>query len=306
MPRHTTYMLVAVLLILAVAPWIVSSCAAEPLIPEELRLERVYFEATVDAGQQARMQEERDAPSSFGIVPLGTISPEDAPTPTPVQIVITPTPEPIEEQEDEAEADLLEDESELAEAANSTTSSTVLKVETSVAAETPVPTARIIIIRSEAAQPTALPAVTESDTLTTTEEITTVASIALPLNMVAVEDLITEQMLAMQVQQDVADTALSNLTITFTPEGVQAMGSVVLLGGIRQPLVAIGTFVVENDSLVTKVSSIRLGRLDVTERYRGQLEAGVNSSLYRLLPQRYVQSFELSHGELLVHSQVRQ
>jgi hypothetical protein len=175
MPRHTTFMLAGFLLLLAVAPWIVSSCAVEPLIPDEVRLERQNFEATVEAEQQRFMDPQRQAPSTIEIVPLGTIATEDAPTPTSAAIIVTPTPEPLEEEEDGAEAEIIRDESEPEQPEDSASSSTVVKVQTSIAVETPLPTARLIIVRSEATQPTALPTVTASEALTATAEITAAA-----------------------------------------------------------------------------------------------------------------------------------
>ena len=108
-----------------------------------------------------------------------------------------------------------------------------------------------------------------------------------------------------QVEQDADDASISDLHIHLTPEGVTATGRVSILPGIKRPIEVKGTFAVENDSLVMKVTSILLNDIDVTDQYRAQLEDEVRWGLYQLLPQRYVRSYELAEGQLIVHSEVR-
>jgi hypothetical protein len=129
---------------------------------------------------------------------------------------------------------------------------------------------------------------------------------ALPSGLVDIEDVITEAMLTEQAKQDADDDSLSDLTVRLTDEGVTAIGFITVFPGIRQQLDVSGTLVVENYSLVFEVASIELEGRDVTERYRAQLESRINTSLYRLLPQRYVQSYELADGEIRVESGIRQ
>jgi hypothetical protein len=285
------------LLMIAGMPWFVSSCTVEPILPEELRLEPTTFQETVSALQDHGGDDQRKTPSTIQVVPLGTVPPKDVPTSTPISIEITSTPEQTEEpvseemKEDDAPA---QDPSNQAESTDSTPASVVVRVQTSVAVETPVPTTRVLIVRSESAALTTIPGGTESETMTTTETLTDINVLAVPPNMVSTEDLITEEMLSEQIQHDAADPTLSDLRITLLPEGVRAEGAITLIGGIQQPLTVEGGFAVENQSLVAQIESIYLGSLNVTDRYKSQLEAGINSSLYRLLPQRYVESFSLS------------
>ena len=146
---------------------------------------------------------------------------------------------------------------------------------------------------------------TETHTASDTESVTDTLSPSLPLGLIDTEDVITEEMLTQQARQDTSDDSLSDLTIKPTPEGISAAALVTILPGIERRVQVTGTFAIENYSLVVKVSSIQFDGLDVTERFRGQLESSINSSLYRLLPQRYVQSYELADGEVRVHSKVR-
>jgi hypothetical protein len=123
--------------------------------------------------------------------------------------------------------------------------------------------------------------------------------------MVDVQDVITEAMLSSQAQQDGANDVVKGLVITLQPEGISAVGRVTVFPGITRPIEMRGTFAVEEDRLVTHISSILFDGHDVTEQYRSGLEERVNWSLYKLLPQRFVESYQLSFGQMTVYSQVR-
>jgi hypothetical protein len=139
----------------------------------------------------------------------------------------------------------------------------------------------------------------------TAKAIVTTDGPPLPSGLVDTEDVVTEESLTQQVQEDLDDGSLSELTISLSPDGVQATAIVERLRGVRQRIEAEGTLAVGDYLLVVEVSSIELDDLDVTDLYRGELESRINSSLYRLLPQRYVQSYELAVGEVRVWSKVR-
>jgi len=235
---------ICVLLGLAIMPWVLSSQSSRPLLPDALRREPEYYEATRAAAEATAINDMRKAPSTVT-----------------VRIVVTPA--------------------------------------------APTLTAPRIVVRSETelASPTETPV-----ELPTVPPIQTRPGTVLPASppgMVTTEDVITEEMLTEQVKQDAGNGALSNLSISLAPEGISAVAVVTLLPGITRRIEASGTLAVENYSLVVKVSSIQLDGRDVTENYREQLENSLNSSLYRLLSQRYVQSYELRDGEIRVYSKVR-
>lgn len=277
--------LVCFLLILAMVPWIISSCAPRPLLPAELREAPGSYETAVVLTQQAEIDWMRTATSIPNVFVIGTIkvteepgvgSPAAAPDTTPAtSLALTPT-------------------NEVAQSISS------VAVHTIVAASSPTATALRIVIPAEAspetpaATPEALP----------TEGSVASSGPALPSGLVNTEDVITEELLTEQMARD-AEGSLSDLTIRLTPDGFDAISVVTVLPGVQWRIEAQGAFAVENYSLVVKVSSIQSDGLDVTERYRGQLESSANTSLYRLLPERYVQSYELGDGEIRVYSKVR-
>ena len=73
MSRSVTAILACTLLVLALAPWIVSSCASQPLMPESLVQERTYYEATVDMARTATRVAERMGDSDRRVVVIGTV-----------------------------------------------------------------------------------------------------------------------------------------------------------------------------------------------------------------------------------------
>ena len=126
-----------------------------------------------------------------------------------------------------------------------------------------------------------------------------------PPGLVEVEDILTERMLVEQANRDMDNGTLSDLDIQLTADGFVATAKTHLVGLLNGDVVAVGRFVVENESLVVKVSSIKVNGVDVTSQHRATVEDSVTSSLYRLLPERFVQSFVSSGDELIVQSLAR-
>jgi len=326
MRTPTAFAFVTVLLLLAVMPWAISSCAQQPLLPDDLRERPTRYQMTVDTSQNATREAERAATSAPPkIVPLGTVavtpesgipaSPTESPTATLVATGPTIAPTlPIS-------------------AAVSLTpgveSSTIVVVGTTVITNTPEATPRVLVIRSTSGvadatnTPTITPTLAPSTPITGTQAITGSLPVATatpvppvvvapppvgpptPSGMVDVEDVLTQEMLAAQMTKDAEGTDLSELTVALDRNGVSATGIVRIFPAFRRPITATGNFAVENESLVVKIAQILFNGRDVTEEHRAELESNVNSSLYRLLPQRYVQSFEMEDGQVIVRSKMR-
>ncbi|MEM7536321.1 MAG: hypothetical protein AAF639_29320, partial [Chloroflexota bacterium] len=119
------------------------------------------------------------------------------------------------------------------------------------------------------------------------------------------QDILTEQMLIEQLQAEADDLTFSDLSLEFSPDGIYAAGDVELSFGLKRPIKTWANFAIENESLVVDVTTIEFNGIDVTDRFQGQVEEKVNSSLYRLLPERFVQSYELAEGEVTVLSRMR-
>jgi len=305
MRSHVAIILVCVLIVLAMMPWIVSSCAQRPLLPDELRQERENYTATVSAAQGATIEALRRAPSTPKVIIIGTVTPArytKGPVPSPAihtRSIATPGSSQTSEGAVPRSTMMATPTGTPAEP------SSIITVNTVVVVESPTLTPRRVVVRSEASPEGLIEVPIETPTVSATESITDTLSPALPSGLVDTEDVITEEMLTEQVKRDAGDYSLSDLSIKLTSDGISAIALVTIFPGIKRRIEANGTFAVENYSLVIKVSSIRFDGLDVTERYRGQLESSINSSLYRLLPQRYVQSYELEDGEIHVYSKVK-
>jgi len=126
-----------------------------------------------------------------------------------------------------------------------------------------------------------------------------------PIGLVDIEDLITAEALNRQLKADAEGSKLTELTVSLSPNGIHADGVIALFPGVQQPVVADGTFEVEDYSLTVKILSITIGDVDVTQKYYEQLKSRVETSLYRLLPGRYVQNFQMSDGAVTVYSKIR-
>ena len=126
-----------------------------------------------------------------------------------------------------------------------------------------------------------------------------------PFGMIDVEDTLTEEMLAEVLKQDEAGDDLTDVHVFIFPEGIKVTAKFDVIIGIKQDILAMGTFAVENDNLVVKIQSIELEKVDVTQLYKKKVESRVVTGVYKLLPRRYVQDFTLRNGEIVVYSKMR-
>ena len=126
--------------------------------------------------------------------------------------------------------------------------------------------------------------------------------VPIPAGLADLTDVITSQMLADQVRQDAPELPLSGLVIDLSDRGFVASARMGLSPSLSRPVLIRGDLAVVDHSLVVQVESILYGDSDVTSQYRSQVEDRINSSLYRLLPQRYVTGYEVEFGQLNVLS----
>lgn len=316
MRKVTTITLAAICVALSALPWLLSGCASQPLIPEALLEERIRYTETVAAARAATSDAMRSATSSRKVVPLGTVATGEGPA------IVTVLPQPTEGRSSPSPASAADSQpSEIATAAVTASaiptpiSSSGITVYTVVVPSTVTMVVKTVVVRSEPSPvlspetPTATaPVATETATVTpapptqpvamTPQEAIAGSSSA----MVEVEDVIGEQALTDTIKELEGADTLSDLALVISPHGVVAVASATIFPGISRPIEVTGEFAVENDSLVVKVSSVLLDGADVSERYRWQIETSVNSSLYRLLPERHVQSFEVLNGSVHVRS----
>lgn len=330
MAARSAYLLITLLLLLALTPWAISSCAQQPLLPEDLRQQPTRYQMTVDTSQNLTREAERAATSAPPkVVPLGTLAatpeqetpvpPAEAPAETFTNTLSAAAPAITPTLPISAELSLAPP-----------VESTVVIVSSAVMTDTPEATPRVIVVRSQSgvadptATPTTTPTLAASASLTATQGMTTTqpaptatpippvvvapatgAGPPTPSGMIDVEDILTDAALTAQMAKDAQGTDLSELSVFLDRNGVAAAGIVRIFPVFRRPITAIGHFAVENESLVVKITQILFNGADVTEEHRDALESNVNSSLYRLLPQRYVQSFEMGAGQVIVKSKMR-
>lgn len=347
MSMRMALILTTALLVLALSPWIVSSCASRPLVPDAYAAERNTYETRVADSQLATRTAERLQPGEVNVVVISALddaefvedSEEIASPPSPTAELAS-TAEPTATAEVTSTLELtpvadfeagVEDlpatpATVISETRTTPTatvmvtrtqipvstgeSSTTVRVIGTVTAPVPLTTTIRVVVQSEPTAPA--PTTTPTGTLGTASTddppaLATPSRPPLPAGMVEAEDIITESSLRDQLAADAAgsDLVLGDLAVSLDSDGVRATAMVETLLGVSQPVDVTGTFAVENDSLVFQVSVIRLNGKNVTSLYRGQLVSSVNSSLYRLLPQRYVKSFTLGDGQVLVNSLTR-
>lgn len=291
---------------------------------------------TVDTSQNLTREAERAATSAPPkVVPLGTL----AATPvqeTPIPLTETPTETPTVMVDEAASAITATLPISVQVSLTPAVESTVVIVSSAVMTNTPEATPRVLVIRSQSgvadststptgtpalaasAPPTTTQGMTITQKMTTTHPVSTATPVPpvvvapspgagppTPTGMVDVKDILTEEALAAQMTKDAEGTDLSELSVSLDLNGVAAAGIVRIFPAFRRPITATGHFAVENESLVVKISQILFNGRDVTEEHRAALESNVNSSLYRLLPQRYVQSFAMEQGRVIVQSKMR-
>lgn len=296
------------LLLLAALPWVIASCSPVPIFPEELQAERSHYEATVEAFRDAANATRRAEPSTHKVVPVGTVAPSSVITPTAtvptIEVIATPepdaspvnTPTPVVTQAIQLSDQTTRDSS----SAVTITGRTVLTA-TEPISQTEALTSMVIVVQSDPseASPTKVRETSDADPAEAG------GAPPSPPGLVDLEDVITTQMLAEQISSDASDVPLSELAIDISDRGFNAAAKLTVLPGLSRPVNVKGRFTVENSSLVVKIESIIYDNKDVTTQFRGQVEDRINSSLYRLLPQKYVTSFEVDYGQLVVHSQGR-
>lgn len=305
------FLITILLLFLAALPWIIAACAPDPMMPESLLVERSRYDTVVVTAQAATIEAQRAEPSKRKVVPVGTVlvspvaaSPALTPTATVLAIEIITTPEPPTPTENESTpvaTQVIQLSDQTTKDSSSTvtvTGRTVLTASESIS-QTETLTSVVIVVQSDS------PATT---TPTKVNETPGAASIEaenappIPAGLVDLKDVITTHMLVDQVALDSANVPLSDLIIDITDRGFTASARLGLIPGFSKPVIVTGELAVKNNSLVAQVDSITYGDSDVTGQFRGQVEDGINSSLYRLLPQRYVTSYEIDFGQLVVHS----
>lgn len=320
------------LFVVASAPWLVSSCAPQPLLPLQLSEERAQYETRVAVAQQATLAAQRAATSlPPKVVPIGTLSPDLATAVSTATINVPPAPltatvpltattgmttsNPITSTSQVTPSVPLSAEilglatAVMPTATGGNSSARILSSATVTQTGTPV--SAVVVARattspdpSQAATVQAVTGMPVSATVSTTATAQTAITPTPPINtrgMTAVEDIITEEMLREQVQNGDTDGSFSDIVVRITPDGLRVTGNAVVML-LQRRFTMTGTFVIENESLIVNVDSIRLNGLDVTSQYRVQLESEIRSQLYQLLPQRFVQSFTLEDGQIVVQS----
>jgi len=266
MQKTIAAVLAIILVVLALLPWVVRATRPQPLLPEELRQARQHYEATVEAAQDGTITAIRQATSVPNIRIIGTVAGG-------ATVESRPEPAPMPEP---------------------TLETIIIVVQNTLPATEPPPASTL------PPEATAIVGATES-TLTNS----VVGGPPLPATLIPVEDTITEVQLAEQIRLDAGSSTLPNLSLTITPDGIRAASVVTIFPGIEQQIEAGGVLDIENYGLVFRAEYVQLNGEDVSARYRESLESQINTSLYRLLPGRFVQSYALGIGEIRVQSGVR-
>jgi len=254
------------LFILALLPWILTRFQPQVLIPDDLIQEQLHYEQTVAAAQEATIEAMRQVTSVSHIRTIGTVAA--------TEVVKKETTEAINE------------------------SSTVIISTTTIqdATRTVEPTLEDIPLESQ---------ITPTPNLSLCTSVEDGVFPATPAILNDVEDILTAEEITEQLTTDASESDFSDIKVFLSEDGVRITSVLTVLPGITQLVEAIGVFIVKNDSLKVIFYSITADDVDVTEQHCKQLQSRMDSSLYRLLPERYVQSFVLSEGKIVVYSKVR-
>lgn len=316
-PRFALLLAIS-LLVFASLPWLISSCSSEPLLPEDIRQAPVYYESTAEASRSATMEAQRQEPGTRKLIVVGTVSPRDE------TLATTSTPEPVE-------------------SSAIVTDNATIPIPATVSIESPSPglgTSSTIVIKStqvvttpNTLTSTTAPSATVTTPLSTTAPLTPTAAVTRvvitasgtepdrpdsaggsstpsagmpgrPGGLVKTIDMISPEMMADQVVKDAVDVRLSDVDITFTEEGFNATATATALTR-KMPVELHGSFAVTNSNLVVEIAHLRVDGRDMTAQYGNMVEDRINSGLYRLLPQRYVDAYVVEFGQLLVQSMAR-
>lgn len=280
MRRTLGALLILALALLASLPWLLMATRPQPLLPEDLRLARAHYEATVEAAQDGTIAAGRQATSVPNIRVIGTVAGGPTTEPQPEPASLTP---------------------------GATLETIVIVIQSTLPVTEPPP---VILLTPQAdatepALPTGNPSPGgEASPAGPSDPTAASPGPPTPANLVAIEDRITEAQLADQIRLD-ADNGLPDLSLTITPEGIRAASAVTLFPGITQRIEAGGVLSIQDNNLVFQTEFVRLNGDDVSALYGDRLESQINTTLYRLLPGRFVRSYELGLGEIRVQSGVR-
>jgi hypothetical protein len=157
---------------------------------------------------------------------------------------------------------------------------------------------RIVTVTSEAALPVA-----PSPAVSPTQRVDRAPPT--PLGLVDTQDLITEEQLTEELKMEPEGSQLKDLNVSLIEMGFQIEGTLSTFPVGGEKVEVRGEFLVNNYSLAVHVSSVLLNGQDMALPYHEEIESRMDTSLYRLLPERYVQYYELMNGKILVHSKVR-
>ncbi len=319
--QRVPIVIILCLFVVASLPWLVSSCASQPLLPLQLSEERASYQTRVAVAQEATLAAQRVATSlPPKVVPIGTLSPDMATaifTPT-INILAAPLTATTGITTDgqitatDQVTSMLPISQEILGLATAVmptptgANSSAMILSRATVTQTGTPIAGVVVARATppvdtAQAATVVPIGTPDTSVATPQATTAPTASANTRGMTAVEDVITEEMLRDQVQKGDTDGSFSDIVVRITPDGLHVTGNAVVML-LQRRFTMTGTFVIENESLIVNIDSISLNGIDVTSQYRVQLESEIRSQLYQLLPQRFVQSFTLEDGQVVVES----
>jgi len=128
---------------------------------------------------------------------------------------------------------------------------------------------------------------------------------ATPIGLIDIEDIITEEQLTEQLKTEPEGSELKDLKVALSQSGFRIDGILAISPVSNQDVEIHGVFIIKSYSLVVDILSITLNGDDVTSSFHEEIESRMDTSLYRLLPERYVQDFMVVDGKLLVTSKAR-
>ncbi len=250
----------------ALLPWWYATWHPHNLIPVDLREGPELYQQTVQAAQNATVDASRQITSVAQVNPVKTIMVTVAPE----QVV-----EPIQ-------------------------GTPIVIISTVSQNEEASPTNTLTTEDLTATTTSANPEAIAFCALSEDEYIPATPSILNDVNDTLTDGKITEQLLI-----DAGDSDFHNIQVFLNEGGIHITSVLTVLPGINQEVKAQGVFTVQQYSLRIVLSSITSDGMDVTSQYCKSLQTRLNTSLYRLLPERYVQDFDLFAGEIVVYSKIR-
>jgi hypothetical protein len=271
----TTVMLlgfVGAIWIFALLPWLVSGFRPQVLVPEDLLKEPEYYQNTVEVAQQSTVDASRQSTSAVHIRPLKTI-------------VATETAESTNTSDLSATSIPLQQTSIVIVSTADGNMHSTIEIGSDHTPVDSTPTATPDLTVCELEEPAYLPST--------------------PSILKDVQDILTEESLIEQLSIDAENSDFENIEVFLSTDGIQIASELTVLPGLTQEVYASGVLTIQQDSLRIVLFSITTGGMDVTTEYCKSLQTRLNTSIYRLLPERFVQDFELHDGEIIVYSKVR-